>query len=160
MRTPFDGKSTIEDILQRFDKNVDRFSNLATGQTATIDAPIAMELITQAAVSCSPTIRKVLDIGCGAGNNTLKLLQYTSPFACDLFDLSQPMLEQAHALISAVNPGTIRTFQGDFRAIDLPPLEYDVILAAAVLHHLRDDQDWETSFRKTYSLTAPGGASG
>jgi tRNA (cmo5U34)-methyltransferase len=158
MRTPLDGKSTIEDIQQRFDKDVDRFSNLETGQTATIDAPLAMELITQAAVACTPTIRKVLDIGCGAGNNTLKLLQYTAPFACDLVDLSQPMLERAQARISAVNPGTIRTFQGDFRAIDFPPLEYDVILAAAVLHHLRDDQDWETAFRKIYSLTAPGGS--
>lgn len=158
MRTPFEGKSTLEDIQHRFDNDVDRFSNLETGQTATIDAPLAMELITKAAVSCTPNIRKVLDIGCGAGNNTLKLLQYTSPFACDLVDLSQPMLERAHARIAAVNSGPIRTFQGDFRIIDLPNLGYDVILAAAVLHHLRDDQDWEAAFRKMYSLTAPGGS--
>ena len=158
MSTSFEGKSTLEDIQHRFDNDVDRFSNLETGQTATIDAPLAMELITKAAVSCTPNIRKVLDIGCGAGNNTLKLLQYTSPFACDLVDLSQPMLERAHARIAAVNSGTIRTFQGDFRSIDLPCLGYDVILAAAVLHHLRDDQDWETVFRKMYLLTAPGGS--
>ena len=31
-------------------------------------------------------------IGCGAGNNTLKLLQSTPPFDCDLVDLSRPML--------------------------------------------------------------------
>jgi tRNA (cmo5U34)-methyltransferase len=158
MSTLFEGKSTLEDIQHRFDNDVDRFSNLETGQTATIDAPLAMELITKAAVSCTPNIRKVLDVGCGAGNNTLKLLQYASPFACDLVDLSQPMLERAHARIAAVNSGTIRTFQGDFRSIDLPYLGYDVLLAAAVLHHLRDDQDWETVFRKMYLLTAPGGS--
>jgi len=39
----------------------------------------------------------------------------------------------------------------------LPDQGYDVILAAAVLHHLRDDQDWESAFRKLYQLTAPGG---
>jgi len=136
MNTSFDGKSTLEDIQHRFDNNVDRFSNLETGQSATMDAPLAMELITKAAVSCTPKIRKVLDIGCGAGNNTLKLLQYTSPLACDLVDLSQPMLERAHARIAAISSGTIRTFQGDFRTIDLPILGYDVILAAAVYKQL------------------------
>jgi tRNA (cmo5U34)-methyltransferase len=68
------------------------------------------------------------------------------------------MLERAQERISEVNSGGIRIIQGDFRVIDLPDHEYDVILAAAVLHHLRDDQDWESSFRKIYRLTAPGGS--
>ncbi|MDA8142322.1 MAG: class I SAM-dependent methyltransferase, partial [Desulfobacteraceae bacterium] len=33
-----------------------------------------------------------------------------------------------------------------------------VILAAAVLHHLRDDRDWESTFAKIFHLTAPGGS--
>jgi tRNA (cmo5U34)-methyltransferase len=35
---------------------------------------------------------------------------------------------------------------------------YDVIVAAAVLHHLRDDQDWESAFSKIFRLTDPGGS--
>ncbi len=151
-------KSSVDEIKQRFDNDVDRFSNIETGQTATIDAPLAMELITQAAFSSTQRIRRVLDIGCGAGNNTLKLSSSISPFACDLVDLSLPMLERARQRISEVNSGTIKIFQGDFRIIDLPEQRYDVILAAAVLHHLRDDQDWESAFRKIYRLTAPGGS--
>lgn len=151
-------KSTLEDIRKRFDSDVERFSNLETGQTATIDAPLAMELITRAAVASSANIRKTLDIGCGAGNNTLKLLELAAPFDCDLVDLSLPMLERAQTRISAVNQGKVRTFQGDFRTLDLPVHGYDVILAAAVLHHLRDEQDWENTFRKIYRLTAPGGS--
>ncbi len=158
MSKSIEEKSSLEEIRKRFDSDVERFSNLETGQAATIDAPLAMELITRAAVSCTANIRRVLDIGCGAGNNTLKLLQYASPFDCDLIDLSQPMLERAHERISEINAGKIRTFQGDFRSIDLPDQRYDVILAAAVLHHLRDDQDWEMTFRKIYRLTAPGGS--
>jgi tRNA (cmo5U34)-methyltransferase len=34
---------------------------------------------------------------------------------------------------------------------------YDIIVAAAVLHHLRDDGDWEDTFVKLYNLTASGG---
>lgn len=158
MATPLEKKSSTETIRARFDNDVERFSNLETGQAATIDAPLAMELITQAAVQATTPIRRVLDIGCGAGNNILKLLQFVSPFDCDLVDLSQPMLEKARERIAAADTGAIHTFQGDFRDVDLPKQGYDVILAAAVLHHLRDDRDWETTFRKIYRLTAPGGS--
>ena len=44
-------KSTVEQIRQRFDNDVERFSNLETGQSATIDAPLVLELITQAATA-------------------------------------------------------------------------------------------------------------
>jgi tRNA (cmo5U34)-methyltransferase len=158
MSTHIGQKSSTEEIRKRFDTDVERFSNLETGQAATIDAPLAMELITQAAVACTSNIRRVLDIGCGAGNNTLKLLHHISPFDCDLVDLSQPMLDRAYYRIAEVNAGKIRTFQGDFRTIELPEREYDVVIAAAVLHHLRDDNDWETAFRKIYQITAPGGS--
>jgi tRNA (cmo5U34)-methyltransferase len=158
MGTPLEKKSLVSEIKERFDNAVERFSNLETGQSATIDAPLAMELITRAASQSTPHIRRVLDIGCGAGNNTLKLLQYVSPFDCDLVDLSLPMLEKACERISKVNTGKITLFQGDFREIDLAAHHYDVILAAAVLHHLRDDQDWESTFEKIYRLTAPGGS--
>ncbi|MGI6419673.1 MAG: hypothetical protein ACOX1P_28900 [Thermoguttaceae bacterium] len=33
-------KSTVDEIRQRFDADVERFSNLETGQSATIDAPL------------------------------------------------------------------------------------------------------------------------
>lgn len=113
-----ENKSSIDEIRQRFDKDVERFSNVETGQTATIDAPLAMELITQAAYKSTKKIQSVLDIGCGAGNNTIKLSSYVSIFDCDLVDLSLPMLKRAQERISELNSGNIRIFQGDFRSID------------------------------------------
>ncbi len=96
MPTPLSRKSTLKEIQERFDNDVDRFSDLESGQLATIDAPLVMELITQSAIEATPTINRVLDIGCGAGNNSLKLLlEYKNGFDCDLCDLSQPMLERA-----------------------------------------------------------------
>jgi tRNA (cmo5U34)-methyltransferase len=158
MTTPLENKSTQEEIGARFDHDVERFSNLTTGQQATMDAPLAMELITRAAAACCPAARTLLDIGCGAGNNTLKLLDHLNPLDCDLVDLSGPMLEKAQERIRAVNGGRVRTFQADFRRADLPAGHYDIILAAAVLHHLRDDTDWETAFALLFKWTAPGGA--
>ncbi len=152
-------KSSVDDIRRRFDNDVERFSNLDTGQVATIDAPLAMELITQAAVSATPAIRRVLDVGCGAGNNTLKLLAAVpGGFACDLLDLSGPMLARAEERVSAATPHPVRTIQADFRTAPLDNGAYDVILAAAVLHHLRDDADWELAFGRLYALLRPGGS--
>ena len=159
MQTPMNQKSTtVRDPGERFDKDVERFSNLITGQQATMDAPLVMDLITQAAKTATPHAKRILDVGCGAGNNTLKLLQMINPLDCDMVDLSQPMLERAKQRISAVNKGRVRLFQEDIRTVDLPEDNYDIILAAMVLHHLRDDQDWEDTFQKLYDLTAPGGS--
>src|SRR4051812_36608802 len=115
--TPLEKKSTVEEIRARFDADVERFSNLETGQAATIDAPLAMELITQAALAATPRIERVLDIGCGAGNNTIKLLrEYKEGIACDLNDLSRPMLERARERVARETSQPVRVFHGDFRS--------------------------------------------
>jgi tRNA (cmo5U34)-methyltransferase len=158
MNNLYKDKASIEDIRNRFDNDVERFSNLETGQTATIDAPLAMELITNAAVACTPNAKNILDIGCGAGNNTLKLLQLINPVNCDLLDLSKHMLDRAFQRVSESNKGEVRIIHEDFRKAKLDNEHYDIILAAAVLHHLRDDSDWENSFKKIYDITAPGGS--
>ena len=88
-------KSTVEQIRARFDNDVERFSNLETGQSATIDAPLVLELISQAAAATNPGARDLLDIGCGAGNYSLKLLQTLPDLNVTLIDLSRPMLERA-----------------------------------------------------------------
>ncbi len=129
---------------------MDRLSNLDRGQSAIVDVPLAMTLITRAAVAVNPNIRHVLDIGCGAGNNTLKLLQSIHRAQCDLVDLSMPMLQRAKERVDAVNPGCTRIFQGDIRELSLPEGRYNTVLAAAVLHHLRDDQDRLNVFSKVY----------
>lgn len=158
MSTPLENKSSVRNIKERFDKDVERFSELDTGQQTMIDASLIMDLITRAAARHNPAAKHMLDIGCGAGNNTLKLLQLLNPLDCDLADLSKPMLERASERIREVNDGRINTFQGDFRELELPDEQYDIIIAAAVLHHLRDEQDWENAFQKIYDITAPGGS--
>jgi tRNA (cmo5U34)-methyltransferase len=150
-------KSTIEEIRERFDKDVERFSNLETGQVATIDATISLELITEAARRIVPTALNVLDIGCGAGNYTLKMLSKVLNLNCTLVDLSLPMLNRAFERVSKETNGTVEAKQGDIREVTLTENHFDIILAGAVLHHLRDDQDWETTFAKIFKLLKPGG---
>src|SRR5271168_4662194 len=133
-------KSTVDEIRRRFDADVERFSNLETGQTATVDAPLAMALITQAAAATTPHARHVLDVGCGAGNYTLKLLELLPNIDATLIDLSQPMLDRARERVSRATAGRITTVQGDIREVELSDGQFDIVLAAAVLHHLRTDR--------------------
>ncbi|TFH13647.1 class I SAM-dependent methyltransferase [Candidatus Bathyarchaeota archaeon] len=150
-------KSTVKEIKERFDNDVERFSRLEIGQTSTVDAVLSMELLTQAASLASPNATHILDVGCGAGNYTLKLLEKLPHLNVTLIDLSKPMLDRASERISAVSSGTIKLIQGDIREIKLKENSYDIILAAAVLHHLRDDSEWESVFRKMYNVLRPSG---
>ncbi len=143
-------KSTPDQIRTRFDADVERFSNLETGQSATIDAPLVLDLITAAAAATNPDARAVLDIGCGAGNYTLKLLERLPGLDATLLDLSRPMLDRASERVSAATRGQVRTIQGDVREIDLGVDQFDVILASMVLHHLRAADEWRSVFGTLY----------
>ena len=151
-------KSTVDEILQLFDCDVDRFSNLEIGQTTTIDSPLMLELITQAAAASNPQARQFLDVGCGAGNYSLKFLESLPNVDVTLVDLSQPMLARASERIGAVSTGEIRAVQGDIRDLAFPAGQFDVILAAAVLHHLRGEDEWRSVFSKFHRILRPGGA--
>jgi tRNA (cmo5U34)-methyltransferase len=122
-------KSTVDEIRGRFDGDVERFSNLDTGQVATIDAEISLELLTEAAKRIRPNASHILDLGCGAGNYTLKMLSKIPDLQCTLIDLSKPMLDRALERISKVSDGKIEIFQGDIREISLPNDHFDIILA-------------------------------
>lgn len=152
-------KSTPDEIRQRFDQYVDKFSNLETGQPTTMDAPLVLDLIAQCAAAVNLKADSLLDIGCGAGNYTLKLMQFLKLKKVSLVDLSQPMLERARERISAADPNVqIRTMQGDIRQLDLGEGEFDVVTAAAVLHHLRTDSEWRDVFAAIHASLVPGGS--
>jgi tRNA (cmo5U34)-methyltransferase len=150
-------KSTVEEIKERFDNDVERFSNLDTGQLSTIDAKVSLELITEASKRIVPNAENLLDVGCGGGNYSLMMLTKIPNLNCTLVDLSKPMLDKAFERVSQKTKRTVTSLQGDIREVELNENHYDIILAGAVLHHLRDDNDWETTFEKLFKLLKPGG---
>lgn len=150
-------KSTLLEIQQRFDNDVERFSNLETGQISTIDAVLSLELLTQTVAAVCPKAQSVLDLGCGAGNFTLKLLQLLPNLDCTLVDLSQPMLDKSFERISEVTKGKIQTVQTDFLDMKLAASSFDIVITGAAMHHLRADEEWEVVFEKIYKSLKKGG---
>ena len=151
-------KSTIAEIRERFDADVERFSDLSTGQASAVDGALAMDLIAAAAARVTPRARRLLDVGCGAGNYTLMLLRRLPGLDVTLVDLSANMLARAHERVSAAGAAAVTTSQADVNELELPEGGFDVIVAAAVLHHLREDADWVRVYGRLCASLAPGGS--
>ena len=132
-------------------------TKMMKGQASIKDARLMMDLLAEAASVLVPEADSILDIGCGAGNQTLNLLRVFPAANCTLLDLSPAMLERAHERVGAVIPDRIELLEGDLRTVPLPEGKFDLAVAAAVLHHLRDDADWAHAFAKIRSVLKPGG---
>ncbi len=150
-----ENKSTPDEIRRRFDGDVERFSNLQTAQSSTVDAPLVLELIASTVAALHKGASEMLDIGCGAGNYSLRLRQLLPDLRFTLIDLSRPMLDRA---VERMSPSDTTAVQGDIRDVDLHPGRYDFAVAAAVLHHLRGEEEWRQVFRKVYRSLKPGGS--
>ena len=151
-------KSTVEEIRQRFDAETDCYTNLETGQVATVDSPLALSLVAEAAAATTPHAEDLLDVGCGGGNYSLKLLEWMPSLTVTLIDLSQVMLDRAVQRVTPKTSGSVRAIQCDIREIELGHGQFDIILASAVLHHLRTDDEWRTVFQKLHDALRPLGS--
>lgn len=147
-----------DQIRERFDHDVERFSRLETGQTSTVDAPLVLDLIAESAAAVTPGAKALLDVGCGAGNYTLKLLERLPDLDCTLIDLSRPMLDRAVERVFPQTAGRVEAIQTDIRDAELGAERFDVIVAAMVLHHLREDAEWESVFAAFHAALRPGGS--
>jgi tRNA (cmo5U34)-methyltransferase len=157
MPRPLHEKSTVEQIRARFDLVVESFSRLDSGQLTAMDAPLILDIVARSAAAHVQPNGKLLDIGCGAGNFTLRVLQQVAPLNCVLVDLSQPMLDRAKERVMAATTGRVETIQSDVRDLSFPSAGFDIILAGQVLHHFREDAQWETMFANFHRWLCPGG---
>jgi len=159
MAEPQPRKSTLEEIRARFDADVERFSQLETGQQATMDAALVLETVASVAAQPLRPGARMLDLGCGAGNFTLRIAGAAGERVAEshLLDLSRPMLERARERLLAAGHAEPHLYQTDLLSASFPEAHFDLIVAGAVLHHLRDDAQWETFFSRLGRWLRPGG---
>lgn len=150
-------KCTTEDIKARFDQAVDGFSNAETGQTSMMDAALSVSLFEQSVANLCSEVQSMCDIGCGAGNFTLRALRRFPDAQCTLIDLSANMLDRAQARVTAAGGQIAERIQNDIRQVQLPENKFDLVVASAVLHHLRKQQEWQGVLSSIYRALKPGG---
>ena len=150
-------KIGIEEIRTRFDNDVERFSNSETGQASVMDGALALDIVEKSIFALHPDAQHVCDIGCGAGNFTLRVLKKIPHVMCTLVDVSSAMLERAQERIVKAGGIIEDVHNNDIRVISLKADHFDVVIAAAVLHHLRSKQDWEAVLTNIYASLKNGG---
>ena len=68
------------------------------------------------------------------------------------------MLKQAEIRVKDLTHGQVKIVQGDIREINIGREKYDIVITAAVFHHLRDYDEWKNVFGKIYDSLVTGGS--
>ncbi|MCM8769222.1 MAG: class I SAM-dependent methyltransferase [Candidatus Omnitrophica bacterium] len=89
---------------------------------------------------------KILDVGCGSGLRLLKFRQ--AGFEPEGIDFSEEDVKYVKERLG------LKVRAADVEKEDLPPAEYDLIIAYWLLEHVREP---EVLVRKTYAALKPGG---
>jgi tRNA (cmo5U34)-methyltransferase len=67
------------------------------------------------------------------------------------------MLDRAEQRVKAATSGRVQTVQSDMRLLSFEPASFDLILAGQVLHHLREEAQWEAMFARLHEWLSPAG---
>ena len=159
MPRPLHEKSTVEEIRARFDAVVERFSQARNGPTGRDGAPIILDVIARsAACHVRPTRH--------ASRHWLRRGKLYAASAESGFSLglrsrrSQPTHARLCQRTGYRRDHLAESRQSNLIWATLPFTSaiFDIILAGQVLHHLREDAEWEAMFASFYRWLRPAGS--
>lgn len=105
-----------------------------------------------------PTTTRILELGCGTGNLTLRLAQRFPHSSITTVDASPEMINITRARLAAANPAAhtrVRFVTSYFETADFKPAAFDLVTSCISLHHVRDKGPL---YKAIHSWLAPGGA--
>lgn len=144
-------KKRFKEIKEHFEKEAAIFDKLFFKV-----APHYEEML-QALVDALPFHKKdkleIVDLGCGTGNLTQKLVSVYPNAHITCLDMAENMLRLAKAKLKQIP--NIDFWLGDIRDFDYRK-KYDAILSSLVLHHI-EGKDKPRFYRKLYHSLAGGG---
>jgi tRNA (cmo5U34)-methyltransferase len=101
--------------------------------------------------------QRILELGCGTGNLSMKLAESHPLAALTLVDGSPEMVELVRARIEESEPGSDRRTScvlARFEELDFPAGSFDLVVSSISLHHV---QDKARLYSRIRSLTSDGG---
>lgn len=100
--------------------------------------------------------RRIVDLGCGIGHNTLPLAQRYPDAEVIAIDAAAPMLRYGHARAASLGVRNIRFIQADAAHTSLDAAGADLVLTTMVLHETSREAV-PAIFRECARLLRPGG---
>ncbi len=99
--------------------------------------------------------RRILDLGCTMGHNTLPLCEAFPEAEIHAVDAAAPMLRYAHARARDLG-WDVHWRQADVRATGYPDGHFDLVISVILFHEVHPDEIGAV-FRECHRLLAPGG---
>lgn len=97
---------------------------------------------------------RILDLGCGTGNLTQKILEYFPDAQIDALDLSEDILEESRKRFG--NKSNMNYLQADFKSMNLPLGNYDLVMSSIAIHHVEDPFKLKL-YKEVYQSLKKGG---
>lgn len=141
----------MPDLKKHFNKEAEAFDNQVLK-----NIPKYPEMLT-ALINAIPDNKenpKVLDLGCGTGNITQKLLTRFPQAEVTCLDLSENMIKIAKNKLSQYK--SIKYLIGDFTETEITE-KYDAIISSLALHHIPNDKEKEEMYQAIYKALNKNG---
>jgi tellurite methyltransferase len=99
----------------------------------------------------------ILDAGCGSGRNLTYFLRHN--YTVFGLDTSAAAIAEVQELAARLAPGLpASNFRiGFIQDMPFPEASFDLVIASAVLHFARNQQDFDTMLRALWRVLKPGG---
>jgi len=141
----------MPDLKKHFNKEAEAFDNQVLK-----NIPKYPEMLT-ALINAIPDNKenpKVLDLGCGTGNITQKLLTRFPQAEVTCLDLSENMIKIAKNKLSQYK--SIEYIIGDFTETEITE-KYDAIISSLALHHIPNDKEKQEMYQAIYEALNKNG---
>ena len=97
---------------------------------------------------------RVIDLGCGTGTVTAKVLELFPYAQITCLDLSENMVSFARTRLAGYP--WVKFVVADFSSFEFDA-QYDVVVSSLALHHLATDEDKQGLYRRIYENLSSGG---
>jgi arsenite methyltransferase len=98
---------------------------------------------------------RVLDLGCGAGTDTLVAAQMVGPEGRVAgIDMTPEMLAKAHAATAELGATNVELLEAEAERLPFPDASFDVVISNGVIDLIPDK---DAVFAEIYRVLAPGG---
>lgn len=124
-------KNRFEEIKKHFEKEAKIFDKLFYKIIPHYE--FMLDIVTEAVPFNKKSKLKIIDLGCGTGNLSKKVISAYPKSHLTCLDMSENMIKMAKVKFEKF-PGTI-FWLGDIREFDYSK-KYDVIISSMVLHHV------------------------
>lgn len=141
----------MSDLKEHFNREAEAFDKQVLK-----NIPKYPEMIT-ALINAIPDKKenpKILDLGCGTGNITLKVLEKFPNAQITCLDLSENMIKIAKNKLEQYE--SIEYIIGDFTKTEITE-KYDAIISSLALHHIPNDKEKQEMYHAIYEALNESG---